>query len=296
VPTEKPSWSRWSVWMLRVAWIATGVAGSEAVEAAVDGRSDPVRAVALIGAGGGWVLAVAAMAIPSTLSLTVTRVVVPLSVVAAAATALGGAGGSEAAAFAVAAMLSALIALASEVAHIFVQASAYGDEQRFPLRPPLGYLLVAVGAWVLWAPATVAGPLLIAAGQPIFGGLLALVAIAGAVLLFPRWHRLSRRWLVLVPAGMVVHDPLVLGETMMIPRARIAGLRLAQAGTEALDLTGPAAGHAVEISVTEPVTVLIAPTPAHRTGRAVHMRACLASPSRPGRALTAAKARRLPVG
>ena len=62
-----------------------------------------------------------------------------------------------------------------------------------------------------------------------------------------RWHKLSRRWFVLVPTGVVVHDHLVLAETLMMRRNEVVGLRLAPADTEALDLTGPAAGHAVEV-------------------------------------------------
>ena len=57
------------------------------------------------------------------------------------------------------------------------------------------------------APAVVAGPLLLAARSWVAGALCSAVAVAGAVLVGPRWHRLSRRWFVLVPAGVVVHPP-----------------------------------------------------------------------------------------
>ena len=79
--------------------------------------------------------------------------------------------------------------------------------------------------------------------------------VVGAVL-WRTYHRFALRWLVLVPAGVVVHDPVVLGETLMVLRPAVAGARLAPADTGAADLTGPAAGFAIEVSVHEAATVL----------------------------------------
>jgi hypothetical protein len=95
---------------------------------------------------------------------------------------------------------------------------------------------------------------------------------------------------------VVVHDSLVLGETLMVHRPNVASARLAVAGTEAADLSGPAAGHAVEVAVREPVLALLPASAAHPTGRAIHMRAFLVAPTRPGRALRAMASSRLPVG
>ena len=98
-----------------------------------------------------------------------------------------------------------------------------------------------------------------------------------------------------VPAGLVIHDHLVLAETAMFPQRSIGHLGLALAGTEAADLTGPAAGNAIEIGFTDLPTVVLAGTRAKPAGTALHVRSVLVAPSRPGRALTAA-ATRLPVG
>ena len=51
--------------------------------------------------------------------------------------------------------LATLIAMSGELGRLFVQASAYGDEERHPLRPPLGFAIAAVLAWVVWASALV---------------------------------------------------------------------------------------------------------------------------------------------
>ncbi len=149
--------------------------------------------------------------------------------------------------------------------------------------------------WVLWAPALIAGPLLIAAHSWIAGVTITALAVAGVGLLGPRWHRLSQRWFVLVPAGIVVHDPVVLADTFPLRTAQVASIALAPADTEAADLTGPASGYAVEISTTESVTTVFAFTPAEPNGQAIHLRSFLIAPSRPGRALRSANARGLPV-
>ena len=135
--------------------------------------------------------------------------------------------------------------------------------------------------WALWAPALVAGPLLIAARSWIAGAVLCALAVGGVVLLGPRWHRLSMRWFVLVPAGVVVHDPVVLADTFPLRTAQISSIGLAVADTEAADLTGPASGYALEIATTESVTAVYAFTPAEPNGRAIHLRSFLIGPAGP---------------
>jgi hypothetical protein len=100
---------------------------------------------------------------------------------------------------------------------------------------------------------------------------------------------------VLVPAGVVVHDPVVLADTFPLRTAQVASIGLAPAGTDAADLTGPASGYALEIATTESVTVVFAFTPSEPNGRAIHLRSFLIAPSRPGRALRSARARGLPL-
>ena len=122
--------------------------------------------------------------------------------------------------------------MTAEFGRQWVQASAYGDEERFPLRFPVGAGLAAIVAWVVWAPTLIAGPLLLAAESWIVGVVLTLLALAGVVVLGPRWHRLSLRWFVLVPAGVVVHDPVVLADTFPLRTAQVASIGLAPADTQ----------------------------------------------------------------
>ena len=296
VPSSPSPTERRMPWVLRVAWIVVGVLGAGAVDAAVEGRSGAVDATATMGAAAAWLVGVGAMAIASSPTLTATRAVVPLAIAASIATAVGGAPFAEWLPLAVAGAVSTVVALSAELGRAFSQASAYGDEQRFPLRAPLALAAAAVASWIVWALAIVTGPLLLATGTWFAGLPVTVIAVVATVFFPRRWHLLARRWMVLVPAGLVLHDPVVLGETLMLRRTQVASIGLARADTEAADLTGPATGHAVEVRTTETVTALLAPGPERPNGAAIHLDAYLASPSRPGAVLTAARESRLPVG
>lgn len=283
-------------WLARIAWIVVGVAGWTAID-----ELDMDGAAATTVAGGAaaiWLLGVGGLAIPSVITLTVARVVVPISIPALVAVVAGD--GEPTTATIVTAVTAALIATAvvmqPEFGRTYVQSSAYGREDRHLLRTPPSYLLAAVVAWLIGVGVGIGAMVAFARSTWWLGVVLIVGAAAVGVFSWPRWHRLSRRWLVLLPSGVVVHDHLVLAETLMVPRADVAGLRLALSNTEAADFTGPAGGHAVELLTREPVTAIRAPTPAQPQGTALHLRSCLVAPSRPGRALAAAAAYRLPVG
>lgn len=295
VPTAR-SIDRLLPWLLRLVWVGVLVFGSNAIDGATATRSDAVGSAAIWGSAVVWVAGVAAMAIPAVVSLTATRVVVPLSVPVAVVAWIAGADSVEGALLLGAATLSTVLAFSGDLGRVFVQASAYGEEDRHLLRPPAAYLLAVVVSWAIFAAAAISGPLLLAASSWVLGGVVSAFAIAAAIWAWPRWHRLGCRWLVVVPIGLVIHDPLVMAETVMLRRQEIAAVRLAPSDTEAADLTGPAAGHALEIATVESVTAIFAATPKEPRGKAVHLTACLVSPTRPGRALRAIADRRLPVG
>jgi hypothetical protein len=283
-------------WVLRLAWVGVVVFGGGAIDGAVSERSQAVRALALGGGGVAWLIGVAAMAVPAVVSLTATRVIVALAVPVAVVAWIAGSNPVDATLFLGVALMATVVAFSADLGRAFVQASAYGEEDRHPLRAPAAYAMASAVAWIFWAACTISGPLLLAARAWVPGTLLTAGSIALAVWSWPRWNRLARRWFVVVPVGVVVHDPLVLGETLMLRRHEIAGIHLAPVGTTAADLTGPAAGHALEIVTSEAVTAIIGATRREPRGTTIHLTACLVAPSRPGRALRSADERRLAVG
>ena len=287
--------SRLAHWAARAAWLLVAVIGGSAIESAVDDRSDAVRWTAAIGGWGVFATVALALMIPSVLSLTIVRLGTPLTIGATGAAAIAGSPGVDVALLAVPAVVAVAATFTAEVGRWMVQASAYGDEDRLPLRSPVPAGTAAVVSWLLWATAFIAGPLLLAATNWASGVPVTLIAIAGAIFIGPRWHKMSRRWLVLVPAGIVVHDPVVLADTLMVRTDQLLGIGLARTDTAAADLTGPASGYAIQIDTRETVSTVFAFTPQEPNGKAIHMSGFLVAPSRPGEALRLAKRRRLPI-
>jgi hypothetical protein len=284
------------LWIARALWLAVAVSLTLAAGEAGDHRSAAVRLVAVIGACLLWAVVLVGLIVPSTASLTTVRLVAPLAVVAAAVAAAASEWSVAGLAAVAVAAAAAVLLLSGDVGRVMVQASAYGDEQRHLLRPPAAVVPPIVLAWIVWAAAIVAGPLLVAAANLLAGIVLCVAAASGGWLLVPRFHGLARRWLVTLSTGLVVHDPLLLAETVMVPRRGVRSMRLALAGTQALDLTGPSAGHAVEVRVDPPVTITLRSPGRRATTRAVHATAFLVAPTRPGDALRASADHRLPIG
>ncbi len=272
-------------WLLRLVWIGVLVAGGAAIDGAAAGRSDTVGNVARYAGFAGWVIGVAAMAVPAVVSLTAARVVVPLAIPIAVVSLVGGADGLDGVFFLVGGLLATVIVFSAELGRTFVQASAYGEEDRHLLRPPAAYAAASVLAWAIWAAVSISAPLLLADGRWISGVAAAIVAIVLGVFGWPRWHRLSTRWFVIVPIGVVIHDSLVLGETLMLRRQETRRHPPRSRRHRSRRSHRPRSGHAIEISTHESVTVHLAATPKEPRGNVIHLRSWLVAPSRPGRAL-----------
>jgi hypothetical protein len=283
-----------SAWPVRVAWAVQPLTLGPAIGDALADASRPVQAVASAGAWAIWLGVLVAALVPTTLSLTLVRIAAPAAATAGVA-ALVAAGTSATTVLGLAVALVALIvATAPETAEVFVDGSSYGDERRFPLKVPLPLLAgPAELAWAAVVAGVCAGPLLLAARQWVLGSLACAVGAAVAWWGVRVLHTLSRRWLVFVPSGVVVHDPLTIVDPILLRRGTVRSFGPARAGTDALDLTGAASGLAVEIALTETVGLLPVPRGRGQAAELVDVRAVLVSPSRPGRAVAEARRRRL---
>jgi len=284
------------LWGARLAWLAVAVIGGQAIGDAVAERSDAVQVVAVVGVWIGWAVGAVALVVPSIVSLTVVRAVVPGALAVAVTILVFGADADDVLRLGLPALVATLLVASAEVGRPYLQASAYGDERRFGLRPPLGYLAATVVTWLVWTSAVIAAPLALAAMAWALAGPALVVAVLGALTLPRRWHQLSRRWLVFVPAGMVVHDPVVLAETLMLPRRRIVAVSANELGPGtalgAVDVTGPTPGLAVEIDLDAPMAATLARRPRETRGRPISVSALLVSPTRPGAVLAEAARRK----
>lgn len=282
------------LWTARVVWAALPFTVGAACTEALSGWSDRTAAVAAVMLWLAWTAGLVALLSPRPWGFTVLRVTGAAAVVAGAAAAPG-----RGAATAVLAVVGAIAACAAScsttVAHAAANAASYGHEQRFPLRAPapvvagplpLAALLVAAGIS--------AGPLLIASGTVIGGIGLTASGLALAAFLGRSLHGLARRWIVLVPAGLVVADPLTLADPVLVPRDTIASadrIKIAQAPAGALDLRLGTALGSVEVRLREPATF------ARRRGRdaeTVQTSDFLVAPLRPAELLAAARDHGIP--
>ena len=245
---------------------------------------DASRSVSWVLLTWGWLLWTgvgASLLVPSPMSLTIVRIVVPLSVVISIVASQP---------IAVFCSVVTLIVCASPVfVDAMVQGGAYGDEKRFALRTPLPYVVPAVIAWAIYTTSLVGGSLLLAAQQYAIGAILIALGLFLSRTIPKRLHRLARRWLVLVPVGVVVHDHLVLHETIMSPSAKIMSVVRASDVGEAADLTGGIFGDRITITLTEADKVVMSAITAKTLGttEALHVKMFCIAPRRVTAALSA---------
>lgn len=292
---KSPPVIRFGLWPVRGAWLLLPLLAGPVSAAAFADASRPVQVVGSVGLWGGWLSGLVATLVPRTVSLTVLRVLAPAAV---AAVGFAAATTDETTVWRVVGLVAVLVAAAlafsPDVGRLGVEGSAYGDEQRFPLRVPAPLLAGPVPlAWVAVVAGIAAGPLLLAAERWVLGAIVLAVGGVAAWWGARALHVLSRRWVVLVPAGFVLHDQLALADPILLRREQIVRVGPAPADTAARDLTRGALGLALELDLVGPVALT---TVAERPGAAVENTKAdrlLFTPTQPGALLTACRARRI---
>lgn len=287
-------------WVVRALWAVLPLTAGPALGALLDPWSPTPRLLATLLLWGGWLAGLVATLVPHPLGLTAIRLAAPVGVVAtawAAATVDGDRLSSAVAALAVASTGAAAIAVFTTwTTELFVNGPAYPNERRLPLRVPGPLLLGPLPlAWALTSAGVVAGPLLLADGRIVPGAVATAIGLPLAVLLGRALHGLSRRWVVFVPAGLVLHDPMALMDPVLFRREVVEVLQPAAADTDSLDLTRGALGLALELVLLEkvPMTLL---KPGSRTGEPGSSARLLFTPTRPGEVLAEAASRRIATG
>jgi hypothetical protein len=289
----------WAVWAARAAWAGAAVACGPVLAAALDDRSAPVRAVASVGLWAAWAIVLCASLVLHPVGLTALRLAAPALLVAVGvAVAVAGAGGGAADISGPSVVIALVVSLACglaaflpETALAFVNGPAYPNERRFPLRAPGPLLLGPLPlAWAASVGMPAAGALLLAARQWVAGSVVTSAGVALAFVLVRALHGLSRRWVVFVPAGLVLHDPMTLADPVLFLREEIVAFGPAEAGTAALDLTAKAFGLALELEVASPAPLALV-RPGSRTAVMAEASALLFTPTRPGAVLAYSRER-----
>ena len=163
-----------------------------------------------------------------------------------------------------------------------VQAGAYGNERRFLLRIPAPVVLPTLITWALFATVLVTLGNAVQSENYLLGIPLVLAFIAMSCKFAPQLHRLSRRWLVRVPAGWVVHDDLMLAENLLIRSHNLSAMDFALADSEALDLSGMTRGVPIQITLREMTDVRLSQLGARllKTMDVLHVQAFLVATTR----------------
>ena len=282
-----------------MAWASLVIAAGPAAAAAVEEWSTAPRAVASLLLWAAWGAALLASLAPRPLGLTVLRVTAAAAAVLAVI-AVPGVGAGRGLPAVAGTVLAAALAFTPAVGYRFVNGAAYGEERRYPLRVPPALLLGPVPlAGLLLVASAAAGPLLLA-DQRWIAGVVALALAVPVVKVAGRSvYALSQRWAVLVPAGIVLKDPLTLVDPVLFPRERIASLRPLPFPTapaeDILDLRLGAVAGSLVLELTEEAQLFRA-LGRQRGGESVKARRLTFSPRQPDALLAEAATRRKPRG
>jgi len=284
-----------SVWLARVTWLALAVVPGALSVPEFSGEalraSDNVgRVSAMVLLWLAWAVVAFGMIVLHPLSLAAVRWLSPMIAVHVWWMALIADDAPEVWARLAAvgcALVAVVVMLRADFGARHVQAAAYGHERRHLLRPPVAVMLPSALVWlVAWALGAVALHV-----EPSVA--TAVAALASALVAAFGWRRVSvlaRRWLVFVPAGIAVHDPLMLRDTFMVRRHDVRAVGAADkspSSDDSFDITGTTWGQSVQITLAHLHDVSLSSFGARmtRTLDRVHVRAVRIAPTRADLAL-----------
>lgn len=284
-------------WPARATWALLPLLMGPALGQALGEHSQAVARTGSLLAWLTWAGVLVAVLLPRTVSLTALRIAAPAALAVANWAALAGDRGPWAPVAVAGAAVAVVAAFSPLTGQAFVNGSSYGDERRLPLRAPSLLLFGPLPlAELVAVAAPIAGPLLVAAGQPQLGLAVLGAGLPAAALAVRALHSLSRRWVVLVPAGLVLHDHHALVEPVLFPRSSIRRLGPAtvEDAAQGRDLTQGAFGLALLLELVEPLE--ISPRRRKGVGELEAVASVLLTPTRPGAVLREAAGHRIPVG
>ncbi len=282
-------------WITRALWLTLPLTLGDLLAGALDGRSDAVVVTGAVLSWGLWTATLLASLVLLPLTLLALRVMVPLALVAGVLAAIDTAPDLLGWIGLVSAAIALVTAMSADVGIDFVNGASYGDERRFPLRPPAALLLGPVPlVWASMALPLPAAALALAARQWGLGAVVGLLGAAALVWGTRVLSRLTARWCVFVPAGITIVDDMALVDPVLLRAEHVVRLGPAPVDTTATDLSVGATGLILQVDLSVPVAVV----PVVRRGgvtEATEVGSLLFAPSRPGALLAHAATRRIGV-
>lgn len=187
-----------------------------------------------------------------------------------------------------------VLTLLPVIADAYVDGASYGNERRFLLRSPAPVvLMLAPLAWILTLLGALSGPVLLSQGNTPAAIASFTIGLPIAAVCSRAIHHLHRRWLVLVPTGLVLHDHLALTDPTLIIRSGLASIGPATIDSDGYDLTHGAHGLAIEIRSNEPYNLKL--NSRKHNYQVVTTSAFLCTPVRPNAVMSEARRRKLPI-
>jgi len=243
----------------------------------------------------GWLAVLVILAVPRPVTLTLGRIGAPAIVPAAIWSAVLVDSNSTILIGLISAAAVAVVVLLPAVGERFIDAASYGNERRFALRPPGPVLLfLLLPTWAVTVAAVTAAPLLLAHQDWLLGAIAIVLGVPAALVGYRALSRVTSRFLVFVPNGLVIHDYGSLAEPVLFKTHEIAALGPALAGTTARDITSQSIGLAIEMRFNEPIELPMV------TGRGqaeqMSIEALMFSASRPAAVLKVAAERGFTIG
>ncbi len=282
------------LWIFRAVWLVLPFTAGPLFSRALEDEGRPLELGATIGLWTVWAAILIASMVPRTETLTAVRVVAPASLLAVGVSIISLLDLDTVDFSLTLAIVStgaaALLAFRPAVSDAFADGSSYGDERRFLLKTPGA--IMAGPIQLVWATTVIgatAGPFLLLTERWVLGGIALIAGWALAYGAVPVLHRLSNRWLVFVPAGLVVHDKTALREPQLFRRESITALGPAPVDTTYEDLTLNSPGLALRAELLEPSKIIL-----NQRGEDVELTdigGFLVMPNRPGKVIAEAKER-----
>jgi len=282
--------------IMRVIWISLPLLCGPSLADSLNDFKLLLRTTVSISLWTFWVLILLSTLIATPISLAIIRIGAPAAAALSLWSALETSGSVSGIIGLAASAITACVALSAPLGDKFSDGASYGDERRFLLRAP-GPVLLLLGplAWLTSVAGLTVGPILLLNKNFLLGSLISLCGFPLAALASNAIYQLGKRWLVLVPAGILLHDHLSVGDPTLIPRNQLANFSPAKVETNALDLSQNSFGLSLEIQCLTPLSMMLRTGTRKTTNETSIVESFLINPVRPNVLLAEAQKRGLRV-